>query len=116
MKSAYKQNTTLFDYFFIFVSLFLTILILLILVTSVSCSSISYYDAPEKHKIVSHVSGYIVLTNGDKIIIVNSVVSMTPEVVRIESTMVRSTILVQNIREIRLYNNDYHISTENSSQ
>jgi hypothetical protein len=77
------------------------------LVSLNGCTSLSYYDAPEKHKIVPHVSGSIILNNGDKIIIVNSVVTMSPDVVRVESTMVRSTILVQNIHSITLYNCDY---------
>jgi len=84
------------------------VLTIILCMAYMGCSGIQTKESPSKHIIYPHMSGTIYLVNGDSVEVVNSVVSITPEVVRIESTMVRMTILVQNVKTIALYNVDHH--------
>lgn len=80
----------------------------IVAVLLLSCTAIPRVkETPPEHKIVPHMDGTIYLVNGDKVEVVNSVVSFTPDVIRIESTMVRTTILVQNTKAIVLFNSDF---------
>jgi len=82
--------------------------ITLLTILCIGCAGIGTKETPDKHRIYPHLSGTVQLVNGDTVEIVNSVVSITPDIIRIESTMMRTTILIQNVKTITLYNVDHH--------
>lgn len=88
-------------------------IVLLAFVLLIGCGSLSAKDAPPRHKITPRVSGTIYLVNGDRVEVVNAIVSVTPEVIRVESTMVRYTILVENVKYIVLFNLDHQPRAKN---
>jgi len=81
--------------------------LLLITIFLIGCTTVPMKESPTRHIIYPHMDGTIYLVNGDRVEVVNSVVSVTPDVIRIESTMVRTTILMQNVKYLVLYNSDH---------
>lgn len=77
---------------------FTAIVILIIITTMIACTSLSV----SKIQPSGDISGYVLLKDGKKIVFEKAFVNIDGKLIRINSTLVRQTVLMENIASLCL--------------